>query len=478
MFFGGKGDKINAEEREAKMERPNAWKTYTKTELKKLEATAKEYRAFIDAGKTERECVTLAIDALEKAGYIDLERAVSEKKTLKAGDKVYLNKMGKAVLVFLIGKKPLAEGMNIVGAHIDSPRLDLKQNPLYEDADFALADTHYYGGIKKYQWVARELALHGVVVKKDGTAVTICIGEKDDDPVVGVSDLLIHLSQEQMVKKLGEAITGEDLDIILGGKPLKDAEKEPVKAQLLQILKDSYGIEEEDLISAEIEAVPAGKARDFGLDRSMILGYGHDDRVCAFTELKAMLDLKTIPNYTCCGMLVDKEEIGSVGATGMQSNYLENAVAEILELKGVYSELNVRRALRNSRMLSCDVSAGFDPLYASAFEKKNAAWLGRGVCFNKFTGSRGKSGSNDANAEFMARLRNIMDDNKVCWQTAELGRVDLGGGGTIAYICALYGMEVIDSGVAVLSMHAPMEIISKADLYEAYKAYKAFMLNA
>lgn len=460
------------------MERPNAWKNYNKTELKKLEETAKEYRQFIDAGKTERECAAYAVSVLEKAGYLSLEKAVSDGKKLRAGDKVYLNKMGKAILIFIIGEKPLSEGMNIVGAHIDSPRLDLKQNPLYEDGDFALADTHYYGGIKKYQWVARELALHGVAIKKDGTAVQFCIGEKEDDPVVGISDLLIHLSQEQMTKKLGEAFSGEDLDIILGGKPLKGAEKEPVKAQLLQILKDSYGIEEEDLISAEIEAVPAGKARDFGLDRSMIMGYGHDDRVCAFAELKAILELKTIPEYTCCGMLVDKEEIGSVGATGMRSNYLENAVAEILELEGVYSELNVRRALRNSRMLSCDVSAGFDPLYASAFEKKNAAWLGRGVCFNKFTGSRGKSGSNDANAEFMAKLRRIMDDNKVCWQTAELGRVDLGGGGTIAYICALYGMEVIDSGVAVLSMHAPMEIISKADLYESYKAYKAFMLNA
>ena len=460
------------------MERPNAWKNYNKSELKKLEETAREYRQFIDAGKTERECAAYAVSVLEKAGYLSLEKAVSDGKKLRAGDKVYLNKMGKAILIFIIGEKPLSEGMNIVGAHIDSPRLDLKQNPLYEDGDFALADTHYYGGIKKYQWVARELALHGVAIKKDGTSVQFCIGEKEDDPVVGISDLLIHLSQEQMTKKLGEAFSGEDLDIILGGKPLKGAEKEPVKAQLLQILKDSYGIEEEDLISAEIEAVPAGKARDFGLDRSMIMGYGHDDRVCAFAELKAILELKTIPEYTCCGMLVDKEEIGSVGATGMRSNYLENAVAEILELEGVYSELNVRRALRNSRMLSCDVSAGFDPLYASAFEKKNAAWLGRGVCFNKFTGSRGKSGSNDANAEFMAKLRRIMDDNKVCWQTAELGRVDLGGGGTIAYICALYGMEVIDSGVAVLSMHAPMEIISKADLYESYKAYKAFMLYA
>ena len=459
------------------MERPNAWKTYNKTELKKLEDFAKAYKAFIDAGKTERECVTYTVAALEKAGYTDLEKAIAGKKALKPGDKVYLNQMGKAVLTFHIGKKPMAEGMNIVGAHIDSPRLDIKQNPLYEDGDFALADTHYYGGIKKYQWVARELALHGVVVKKDGTTVNICIGEKDDDPVVGISDLLIHLSQDQMGKKLGEAITGENLDIIVGGKPLKDEEKEPVKAQVLQILKDSYGIEEEDFISAEIEAVPAGKARDFGLDRSMIMGYGHDDRVCAFAELEAVLSLKGIPEYTCCGMLVDKEEIGSVGATGMRSNYLENAVAEILELQGAYSELNVRRALKNSRMLSCDVSAGFDPLYASAYEKKNSAWLGRGVCFNKFTGSRGKSGSNDANAEFMAKLRKIMDDNKVCWQTAELGKVDVGGGGTIAYICALYGMEVIDSGVAVLNMHAPMEVISKADLYESFKAYKAFMIN-
>ena len=460
------------------MERPNAWKTYNKTELKKLEAVAAEYKDFLDRGKTERECAQIAISALEKAGYVSLEKAIVAKKALKPGDKIYLNKMGKAVLTFMIGKNPLAEGMNIVGAHIDSPRLDLKQNPLYEDGDFALADTHYYGGIKKYQWVARELALHGVVVKKDGTTVQICIGEKDTDPVVGVSDLLIHLSQEQLGKKMSEAITGENLDIILGGKPLNGEEKEPVKAKLIRILKEEYGIEEEDLISAEIEAVPAGKARDFGLDRSMIMGYGHDDRVCAFAELKAVLDLKGIPAYTCCGMLVDKEEIGSVGATSMQSNYLENAVAEILDLQGAYSELNVRRALRNSRMLSCDVSAGFDPLYAGAYEKKNAAWLGRGVCFNKFTGSRGKSGSNDANAEYMAKLRRIMDENKVCWQTAELGKVDQGGGGTIAYICALYGMEVIDSGVAVLNMHAPMEIISKADLYEAVKAYKAFMMKA
>ena len=460
------------------MERPNAWNQYKKTELKKVETLSAKYIDFLNRGKTERECVEYIVDALEKNGYSPLEKAVSEGKKLNAGDKVYIIQMHKAVVAFHLGKKPLEAGMNIVGAHIDSPRIDLKQNPFYEDGDYALADTHYYGGIKKYQWVARQLALHGVVVKKDGSVIRICIGEKEDDPVVGISDLLIHLSQEQASKKLSEAITGENLDIILAGKPLSGEEKEPVKAALLKILKDQYDIEEEDMLSAEIEAVPAEKARDFGLDRSMIIGYGHDDRSCAFAELEALLNISGVPEYTCCGMLVDKEEIGSVGATGMQARYLENAVAEIAALTGNTSELTVRRTLKNSRMLSCDVSAGFDPLYASAFEKKNAAFLGRGVCYNKFTGSRGKYDSNDANAEFIGKVRKIMDDNKVSWQTAELGRVDLGGGGTIAYICALYGMEVIDSGVAVLNMHAPMEIISKADLYEAVKAYKAFMLEA
>ena len=460
------------------MERPNAWNQYKKTELKKVENLAAKYKDFLNRGKTERECVEYIVDALEKDGYSPLETAVAEGKKLKAGDKVYINQMHKAVVAFHIGKKPLEAGMNIVGAHIDSPRIDLKQNPFYEDGDYALADTHYYGGIKKYQWVARQLALYGVVVKKDGSVIRISIGEKEDDPVVGISDLLIHLSQEQSSKKLSEAITGENLDIILAGRPLSGEEKEPVKASLLKILKDQYNIEEEDMLSAEIEAVPAEKARDFGLDRSMIIGYGHDDRSCAFAELEALLSVSGVPEFTCCGMLVDKEEIGSVGATGMQARYLENAVAEIAALTGKASELTVRRTLKNSRMLSCDVSAGFDPLYASAFEKKNAAFLGRGVCYNKFTGSRGKYDSNDANAEFIGKVRKIMDDNKVAWQTAELGRVDLGGGGTIAYICALYGMEVIDSGVAVLNMHAPMEIISKADLYEAFKAYKAFMQEA
>lgn len=460
------------------MERPNAWKQYKKTELKKVEALAESYKDFLNRGKTERECVLYTVEALEKAGYIQLDKAIAGKKKLKAGDKVYVNKMNKAVVAFHIGKQPLEKGMNIVGAHIDSPRIDLKQNPFYEDTDFALADTHYYGGIKKYQWVARQLALHGVVAKKDGSTVNVCIGEKESDPVVGITDLLIHLSQEQAAKKLSEAITGENLDITLAGKPLAGEEKEAVKAQLLKILKDEYQIEEEDMLSAEIEAVPAEKARDFGLDRSMIIGYGHDDRSCAFAELQALLSIAGTPEYTCCGMLVDKEEIGSVGATGMQAHYMEDAVAEIANLIGQYSDLTVRRTLRNSRMLSCDVSAGYDPLYGSAFEKKNSAFLGRGVCYNKFTGRAGKGGSNDANAEFLGKIRKIMDDNKVCWQTAELGRVDLGGGGTIAYICALYGMEVIDSGVAVLNMHAPMEIISKADLYEAAKAYRAFMLNA
>ncbi len=459
------------------MERPNAWKSYEEKDLQALRAEAEDYRGFISSCKTERECAREIVSRLEKAGYVSLEEARKAGK-IKAGDKVYVSRMGKAVLSFHMGKVPLENGMNIVGAHIDSPRLDLKQNPLYEDSDLAYADTHYYGGIKKYQWVARALALHGVVVKKDGSCVPVVIGEDENDPVVGVSDLLIHLAQDQMGKKLSEGVTGEDLDIILAGQPLQGEEKEPVKAMLLSILKEKYGIEEEDFLSAEIEAVPAGRARDFGLDRSMILGYGHDDRVCAFAEMKAALQLQGIPETTVCCMFVDKEEIGSVGATGMRANYLENAVAELLDLQGCYSELKVRRSLQNSRMLSCDVSAGYDPLYASAFEKKNAAYLGRGVCYNKFTGSRGKSGSNDANAEYLGKIRRIMDENSIAWQTAELGKVDVGGGGTIAYICALYGMEVVDSGVAVLSMHAPEEIISKADLYEAVRAYHAFMLNA
>ncbi len=460
------------------MERTVAWTEYNKTELKKLETVSKEYRAFLDAGKTERECVIGAIKLAEAADYRNLKDMIANNEALKAGDRVYADCMGKAIMLFIVGKQPMEKGFNIIGAHIDSPRMDLKQNPLYEDTGLAYLDTHYYGGIKKYQWVTIPLALHGVVAKKDGTLVNVVVGEDENDPVVGISDLLIHLSAEQMQKKASEAIGGEDLNVIIGGIPLKDEEKEPVKANMLKILKEKYDIEEEDFLSAEIEVVPAGKARELGLDRSMIIGYGHDDRVCAFAQIKAMLDVKGTPDATCCCILADKEEIGSVGATGMHAKYFENTVAEVMNLTGEYSELKLRRALTNAHMLSCDVSAGFDPNFAGVFEKKNSAFLGQGVCFNKYTGARGKSGSNDANAEYMAKLRKWMEDNKVRYQTAELGKVDAGGGGTIAYICAEYGMEVIDSGVAVLSMHAPWEIISKADLYEAFKAYKAFLLCA
>ncbi len=460
------------------MERPNAWKSYDEKAVAELMAVGERYKNYLTNGKTERECVNTTIELVKAQGYTDLFDAIREGKAVKPGDKLYAVCMGKAIALFHIGKQPLEKGMNIVGSHVDSPRIDLKQNPFYEDADMAYADTHYYGGIKKYHWVARALALHGVVVKKDGTVINLVIGEDENDPVIGISELLIHLSGELMGKKASEVVTGEGLDIILCGRPLEGEEKEPVKAMLLKILKDKYDIDEEDMLSAEIEAVPAGKTRDFGLDRSMILGYGHDDRVCAYASLEALLNLTETPEYTCCCLMVDKEEIGSVGATGMHGLFFENIVAELIALTGTYSELLVRRALTNCRMLSCDVSAGFDPLYASAFEKKNAAFMGHGVCYNKYTGRGGKSGSNDANPEFIARLRAIMEKGNVTWQTAELGKVDVGGGGTIAYICANYGMEVIDSGVPVLNMHAPEEIINKADLYEAVKAYEAFMKYA
>ena len=391
--------------------------------------------------------------------------------------------MKKAIALFQIGTKPLTEGMNILGAHIDSPRLDVKQNPLYEDNGFTYLDTHYYGGIKKWQWVTLPLAIHGVVAKKDGEVVDVVIGEDDNDPVFCVTDLLIHLSREQQTKPASTVVEGENLDLLIGSRPLEkeerldESEKEAVKANVMRILTDYYDMEEEDFLSAELEIVPAGKARDCGIDRSMILAYGQDDRVCAFTSLFAMLDVEEAVRTSCC-ILVDKEEIGSVGATGMHSRFFENVVAELVALTEGESELKVRRALQNSRMLSSDVSAGYDPAYSEAFEKKNAAYLGRGIVLNKFTGARGKSGSNDANAEYVARVRRIFDDHNVAFQTAELGKVDFGGGGTIAYIAALYGMEVIDSGVAVLSMHAPWEVTSKADVYEAYKAYKAFLLDA
>ena len=464
-----------------------AWETYDEKHLKKLEKLCREYREFLDNGKTERECIDTIVNTIEAQGYRELESLVKKGETLSRGAKVYSVWMNKSIVMFQMGSKPMTEGINILGAHIDSPRLDVKQNPLYEDIDHAYAylDTHYYGGVKKYQWVTLPIAIHGVVVKKDGTTVELNVGENEDDPVFFVSDLLIHLAGEQLEKKAAKVIEGEALDLIVGSKPLiigkeeketeegKEKAKNIVKSGVLDILKKTYDIEEDDFLSAELEVVPAGKARDAGFDRSMILGYGQDDRVCAFTSMKAMLDLKETDRTVCC-ILVDKEEIGSVGATGMQSHFFENAVAELMNLNGEYSELNVRRCLAHSCMLSSDVSAGFDPNFRSCFELKNAAWLGAGMVFNKFTGSRGKSGSNDANAEYIAHLRRILDDKKVMYQTAELGKVDVGGGGTIAYILALYGMNVIDSGVAVLNMHAPWEATSKADIYEAYRGYKVF----
>lgn len=456
------------------MERKNAWKDYTKKELKDMEKLSREYRVFLDQGKTERECVRQAVKMAEKAGYRNLEDVLMTDGSLTAGDKVYAVNMKKSIVLFQIGRQPLEKGMAILGAHIDSPRMDVKQNPLYEDTELAYLDTHYYGGIKKYQWVTLPLAIHGVFVKKDGEAIEVCIGEEEKDPVFCVTDLLIHLAHERMEKKADKVIEGEALDILFGSQPLKGAEKDAVMANVLQILKDKYEIEEEDFLSAELEVVPAGKARESGIDTSMIMAYGQDDRVCAYTSLTAMLEVEDTEYTTCC-LLVDKEEIGSVGATGMQSDFFEDMVAEVLDRLGQYSELALRRCLRNSRMLSSDVSAAFDPTYAAAYEKKNAAYFGRGMVFNKFTGSRGKSGSNDANAEFMARIRGILENARVAYQTAELGKVDIGGGGTIAYIMALYGMDVIDCGVAVLNMHAPWEITSKADVYETKKGYVVFL---
>lgn len=459
------------------MERPNAWKTYTKKQLKELETLNEHYRAFLNVGKTERECITEIVKQAEAAGYVNLEEIQAKKQSVKAGDKVYAVCMKKTIALFHIGTNPMDTGMNILGAHIDSPRMDIKQNPLYENGDMAYLDTHYYGGIKKYQWVTLPLAIHGVVVKKDGSVIDVVIGEKENDPVFCVTDLLIHLAGEQQEKKANKVIEGENLDILFGSIPLKEEEKEGVKKSVLKLLKEQYDMEEEDFLSAELEVVPAGKAREAGIDRSMILAYGQDDRVCAYTSLVAMLEVNEVKRTTCC-LLTDKEEIGSVGATGMQSRFFENTVAELLDAMGDYSELTLRRCLKNSRMLSSDVSAAYDPLYAAAYEKNNAAYFGRGMVFNKFTGSRGKSGSNDANAEYIGVLRKILDDNHVAYQTAELGKVDIGGGGTIAYILSLYGMEVIDSGVAVLNMHAPWEVTSKADIYETKKGYVAFLKNA
>ena len=461
------------------MKTENAWEKYTKTQLEEVDALSRAYRAFLNHGKTERECVKQIVERAKEAGYKELSELIKEGKTCKPGDKVYAVNMEKAVILFQVGSEPLENGMNILGAHIDSPRLDVKQNPLYEDGDFAFLDTHYYGGIKKYQWVTIPLAIHGVVVKKNGEKVVINIGEKEDDPVFFISDLLVHLAAEQLEKKASKVIEGEALDIIIGNRPLQDVKddekKEKVQAFTLKLLKEQYGIEEKDFLSAELEIVPAGEAREAGLDRSMVLGYGQDDRVCAFSSLDAILEVQDLKRTGCC-ILVDKEEIGSVGATGMQSRFFENAVAELLALTtGAYNDLILRRCLANSRMLSSDVSSAFDPTYAASFDKKNVAYLGHGMVFNKFTGARGKSGSNDANAEYLGFIRKVMDDAGVTFQTAELGKVDLGGGGTIAYILSLYGMNVIDCGVPVLNMHAPHEATSKADLYEAKCGYKAFL---
>lgn len=467
------------------VENKNTWLTYNESELEKLESLNQNYINYISECKTERECVKKAIELAKKAGYIDLKEAISANKKLKAFDKIYADVYGKSLILLNIGKNGFENGLNILGAHVDSPRIDIKQNPLSEDTELAYLDTHYYGGIKKYQWVTLPLAMHGVFIKTDGSKVEVNIGEDDSDPVFCITDLLPHLGQEQMIKKANKVIEGEDLDLLIGSRPLniekkksekskKEDEKEAVKANIIKILKEKYKIDENDFLSAELEIVPAGRARECGFDRSMILGYGHDDRVCAYTSLLAMLDVKK-PDTTSVCLLVDKEEIGSVGATGMTSKFFENTIAEIMNLYGDYSELKLRRVLSDSNMLSSDVNAAYDPLYSSVYEKKNASYFGKGIGFCKFTGSGGKYNSNDANAEYVAKLRHIMEENHITYQVNELGKVDVGGGGTIAYILAEYGMNVIDCGVPVLSMHAPYEVVSKADVYETYKGYIAFL---
>lgn len=452
----------------------NAWLKYSGAEREKIFDFCEGYKNYLSVGKTERECIHEAIRLAEEKGYRNLADIIKNNEEIKAGDKVYANNKDKTLALYLIGNDSIENGMRIIGSHVDSPRIDLKQNPLYEDTNLAMMETHYYGGVKKYQWVTLPLALHGVVVKKDGTKIDVVIGEDDKDPVVGISDLLIHLSQDQLQKKANAVIEGEDLNILVGSIPLEGTEKDAVKANILNILKEKYDFEEEDFVSAEIEVVPAGRAREYGLDRSMIMAYGQDDRVCAYTSLMAMLDVDKT-KYTSVVLLVDKEEVGSNGATGMHSKFFENAVAEVMDRLGEYSSLKLRRTLANSKMLSSDVSAAFDPNYPSVMEKKNSAYFGKGIVFNKYTGAKGKAGCNDANPEYIAWLRNIMDKNDVVYQTAELGKVDQGGGGTIAYILAEYNMEVIDCGVALQNMHAPWEIASKLDIYETMRGYKAFL---
>lgn len=463
------------------MDKKNAWLKYTKKEdRQKVMDFAEDYRKFLSGGKTERECTSFFAEEAEKAGFKNLDDIIAADGKVKAGDKVYRTNRGKNIALFVIGEEPLSKGMNILGAHIDSPRMDLKQVPLYEDTEMAFLDTHYYGGIKKYQWVALPLALHGVVAKKDGSVVNVCIGEDPKDPVVGVSDLLIHLAQDQMKKTGAKVVEGEDLNVMIGTIPLEEAagdkdKKNTVKKNILNILKEKYDIEEDDFLSAEIVVLPAGPARDYGLDRSCIMGYGQDDKVCAYPSFRAIVDTKPGKRTYAC-LLVDKEEIGSVGATGMESKFFANTVAELLHAEGDDSPLSIMRAMQYSKALSSDVSAAFDPNYPDVMEKKNSCYFGKGLVINKYTGSRGKSGSNDATAEYMAEIRRIFDDADVEFQTAELGKVDQGGGGTIAYILGNWDMSVIDSGVAVLNMHAPWEITSKVDIYEAYRGYKAFLL--
>lgn len=449
----------------------NIWKDASQEKVNAIMNFCEDYKHFISVGKTERICVKEALKIAESKGFKNLH----DVKTANVGDKLYLINKNKNIILFTVGQKPVKEGLRVLGAHIDSPRLDIKQNPLYEKDGFALLDTHYYGGVKKYQWVTIPLAIHGVIIKKDGTTVNVAIGDDENDPVLGISDLLIHLAGDQMQKTASKVIEGEDLDVTFGSIPLKDEEKNAVKANILKMLNEKYQVEEEDLLSAELEVVPAGKARDYGFDRSMVAGYGHDDRVCAYTSLRAVVDMEEAPEYTSCCILVDKEEIGSVGATGAHSLFFENAILELLNLQNTADLLTLRKTLENTKMLSSDVSAGFDPLFAGVNDPKNSAYLGNGIVFNKYTGSRGKSGSNDANPEYVAWVRDAMDSNEVHYQTAELGKVDQGGGGTIAYILGNYNMNVLDAGVAVLNMHAPMEIVSKADVYEAYLAYIAFL---
>lgn len=451
-----------------------AWEKYVGEKREELFEFCRGYINYMSICKTERECVLTSINMAEALGYRNLEDIINNNERLKVGDKVYCNNKNKALALFLIGKEPIEKGLRIIGSHVDSPRLDLKQNPLYEDTGLAMMETHYYGGVKKYQWVTLPLALHGVVVKKDGTKIDVVIGEDDNDPVIGVSDLLIHLSADQLQKKGNVVVEGEDLNLLVGSIPLEDKEKDAVKANILRILNEKYDFDEDDFISAEIEVVPAGRAREYGLDRSMIMAYGQDDRVCAYTSLMALLDTEEV-DYTSVVLLVDKEEVGSNGATGMHSRFFENTVSEVMDRLGEYSSLKLKRALSNSKMLSADVSAAFDPNYPSVMEKKNSAYFGKGLVFNKYTGARGKAGCNDANPEYIAWLRNIMEENDIVYQTAELGKVDQGGGGTIAYILAEYNMEVIDCGVALQNMHAPWEISSKLDVYETMRGYKAFL---